>query len=351
MPTLPNMTIVTPTLGGDSGTWDDKINAALELIDEHDHTPGKGVAVPVAGLDIDDNLPMGGFGLDDLGKISFATIATPSTGSLNIFVDANDNELYWRSAGGVNVQLTNGASINMTLVGGIVGDYSTVGAEVAYDDSDDRYTFKQQTGKWARIAAGPIRLYEYDTTDSVYLEMAIDGTLAASYTVIWPAAAPASAAQMRINPSGAMEYTLLAGQKKPLTAFSFVQVGTTHTLDGIDSKWTLGNSATDVLHAGLDLDVGDVITSVAFRVNKASDATNTLSVRLTTYTASTGVAAATTLGTLSTNAPGASTITITPNVTIETGKTYGLSIIQSDATPSAPDIFFGAEVTFTAVAA
>ena len=38
MPTLPNMSLITPTLGGDTGEWDDKINAALALIDAHDHS-------------------------------------------------------------------------------------------------------------------------------------------------------------------------------------------------------------------------------------------------------------------------------------------------------------------------
>ena len=52
MPTLPNMSLITPTLGGDSGTWDDKINAALGLVDAHDHTSGKGVAIVSAALNI-----------------------------------------------------------------------------------------------------------------------------------------------------------------------------------------------------------------------------------------------------------------------------------------------------------
>src|SRR5262245_52136205 len=130
MSTLPNMGMVTPTQGGDAGTWDDKINACFALIDAHDHTSGQGVAVPVAGLNIDTNLPMGGFGFTNLGKISFTTIATPSSGSKNLFVDSSDNELYWRSSGGTNVKLTSGSTINASLIGGIGGDYTAVGAAV-----------------------------------------------------------------------------------------------------------------------------------------------------------------------------------------------------------------------------
>jgi len=209
MPTLPNMGLITPTLGGDSGTWDDKINAAFALVDAHDHTSGKGVAVPVSGLNINADLPMGGYALTNLSKISFSTIAAPSSGSKALFVGA-DNELYWRTNAGVNVKLTNGTSINTTLVGGIVGDYAAVGAEVAFDDANKRYTFKDQSSpskKWARLASGPVRIFEYNTTESVYVEHAVDAALAASYTVTWPAALPGAKSRMYISAAGAVSFT------------------------------------------------------------------------------------------------------------------------------------------------
>src|SRR5687767_7384758 len=116
MPTLPNMGLITPTLGGDSGTWDDKINACLALVDEHDHTPGKGVLVPIAGIDVDDDLAMGGLSLTGVGSVDFTAIAAPSSGSKRLFVNTADNELYWRTNAGTNVKLTSGTSINTTLV-------------------------------------------------------------------------------------------------------------------------------------------------------------------------------------------------------------------------------------------
>lgn len=190
MPTLPNMVLITPTQGGDSGAWDDKINAAFVLVDAHDHTSGKGVAVPVSGLNINADLPLGGFGFTNLGKISFTTIAAPSAGGKNLFVNSADNELYWRSNSGTNVKITSGTTLNFTLVGGIVGDYSSVGAEVAYDDANDQYTFKDQstpTKKWARVTSGPVRILEFNTTESVYVELAAPAALSTSYTVTWPA--------------------------------------------------------------------------------------------------------------------------------------------------------------------
>lgn len=209
MPTLPNIGLITPVQGADRGTWDDKINAAFALVDAHDHTSGKGVQIVSAAININADLGWGGFGITALGKISFSAIAAPSGGSKNLFVSSADNELYWRTNAGVNVKLTNGASINTTLVGGIVGDYSTVGAEVAFVDADQVYTFKDQsspTKKWARIASGPVRIYENDTTESVYVEHAVAAALAAPYTVTWPAALPASTKLMQISSTGVVTF-------------------------------------------------------------------------------------------------------------------------------------------------
>jgi len=206
MPTLPNMSLITPTLGGDSGTWDDKINACFVLIDSHDHTPGKGVKVPVAGLNINDNISLAGsYALQNIYSLDFSAVSAPNTGTKRLFVSSSDNELYWRTNSGSNVKLTLGTSINTTLVGGIVGDYSSVGAEVAFDDANKRYTFKDQSSpskKWARLASGPVRIYEYNTTESVYVEHAVDAALAASYTVTWPAALPASTLPLQISAAG-----------------------------------------------------------------------------------------------------------------------------------------------------
>ncbi len=204
MSTLPNMSIVLPALGGDSGSWDDKLNDALTLVDSHDHTSGAGVQVPSAGLNIDADLSFGGFTISSLGKLSFTAITAPVSGSKNLFVNTSDNELYWRSNGGTNVKLTSGTSINTTLVGGIVGDYTSVGAAVAYDDANDRYTFKQQSGTWARLASGDVRLYETGTSESVYVGLKAPGALAASYDITMPLAVPSTTGFVRMSSGGVL---------------------------------------------------------------------------------------------------------------------------------------------------
>ena len=210
MPTLPNMSLVTPTLGGDSGVWDDRINACLGLVDAHDHTSGKGVAIVSAALNINADVAWASYGLTGVGRVDFNTVAALAAGANVLFVSSADGELYWRNTGGTNVKLTSGSTLNISLVGGIAGDYTAVGAEVAFSDADQVYTFKDQsspTKKWARMASGPVRIYENDTTETVYVEQVVAAALASSYTVTWPAALPGAAALMQISSAGLVSYS------------------------------------------------------------------------------------------------------------------------------------------------
>ena len=362
MPTLPEMGLITPVAGADSGSWDDKINAAFVLVDAHDHTSGKGVAVPIAGLDIDDDFPMAGFGLVNLGKISFSPIAAPSSGSKNLFVNASDNELYWRSNAGVNVKLTSGTSINTSLVGGIVGDYTSVSAEVAFDDANDRYTFKQNSATgWARLASGDVRLYETGTSESVYVGLKAPAALAVSYDITWPAdpnpLADGVTHLMQMSSTGAVSVSntlaaaIVAADFKHSTARvmvlgpgAFQQIGSTHVFNG--TNWTLGNSSTATLWADIPLDVGDRITSIKLLIDKNSDGTNTLTADVLRVNVGAG---ATNIGTETNNAnnPGNITLgTLTASETIATQKPIMIELSQSDSSPSANDVLYGVEVTY-----
>lgn len=365
MPTLPNMGMVTPTPGADSGTWDDKINACFVQVDEHDHTSGKGVPVPVAGLDIDDDLPMGGFFITGLGKISFSTIAAPTTGSKNLFVSSADNELYWRTNSGTNVKLTNGTSINTTLVGGIVGDYSSVGASVSYEDSNKRYKLLTQTGTWARLATGPVRIYEYNTSESVYVEHAAAAALGASYTVTWAAAVPGSQAAVQMDTSGNLVYSNTFTQDITIpnhpklttvqTTHNVVasgqqQGGGGHTYNG--GTWVLATTSLAGIAFPLPLRVGDRIKSFTLKVIKNSNGSNTLTVNVFKGTTASGTVSAVTDGgtaiTESSNAPGQITITQTfaTPVTLAVGEHFYINISHTANPASATDTITAAYATF-----
>lgn len=114
---LPNVT-VNPEPGPD---WASELNAAFGLVDSHDHSPGKGTKVPVAGLNINADFDMGGYAVKNAKHLALGTSASPITSSL--YQIAGD--LYWKTATGY-VQVTSGSLL--LAAGGFSGLASPGGA-------------------------------------------------------------------------------------------------------------------------------------------------------------------------------------------------------------------------------
>lgn len=107
------MSLTLPTVSVTLGpTWATQLNAALELIDAHDHSSGKGTRIKTSGLDINADLSFGDFKATDLVSTQYtdqdATLAGASNSSS---VYSKDGDLYWTNGSGVAVQVTSGASV------------------------------------------------------------------------------------------------------------------------------------------------------------------------------------------------------------------------------------------------
>ena len=357
MTTLPNLGIITPTLGGDSGTWDDKINAAFGLIDAHDHTSGKGLRIVTSALNINADLTFAGFGATSLGKAAFSAVAALAAGSKTLFVSSVDNELYWRNNSGTNVKLTSGTTINTSLVGGIGGDYSTVGADLDYDDANKRYTFRDETGAWARIASGPIRIHEYNTTETVYVEHAVAAGLAASYTVTWPAALPGAAALVQISAAGAVSFSNTTTGEITAADFNFtgtrtirINAASAQVVASGGPEYQAGGWAalvsTGQLWYPITLNTGDRIQEWTLFCTKNS-AAGTLTATLVEIDSTDG--SSTTIGsadTDATNAPGAIVLTGGPALDhLVTGDTSYALVVTGGGTTG--DVFRDLQVNIT----
>ncbi|MBP9862676.1 MAG: hypothetical protein KBD62_32280 [Kofleriaceae bacterium] len=299
MTTTANMSLVLPTPGGDSGTWDDLLNAALTLVDAHDHTTGKGPRVPTTGININADLTMASNALTNIGSLGFAEITALASGSRRLFFSSADHELYVRTNGGTNVKITNGAALNISIVGGIVGDYASVGAEVAYNDANDRYTFKQETGagavkQWATMASGHVDIYEQlatasATTISNRVRLSSPAALAASYAMTFPAALPGSTQILQVSSTGAITASNTVANAVTLSAGLTIGADQNITISGtgelkhgsrvlamspfaavIVSGWAINgggyvlSSAAGTFYVPLPLRQGDRITSLTF---------------------------------------------------------------------------------------
>lgn len=251
------MGLVQPSENGDDDVWDTILTALFLLVDAHDHTTGKGAKVPTAGINIDGELEFNGKQATELGGAAFANLGAPLSGGTYIAHVAGGN-LYFRNAT-TNVQITSGATLNMTTVGGIAGDYTSVTAEVAFVNAQDGYTFKQQVGgavrQFAKMDSADVRLYEFKAHPTAgvptnFVGMASPVALAASYTLTMPAALPAATLPVQVSSAGVLttggSIALTSGDNITLAgAGRFKRTGGTICIGLADGYVAFGSCAYD----------------------------------------------------------------------------------------------------------
>lgn len=101
--------IPTQTLGP---TWATQLNAALEVIDIHDHSSGKGVKVPTAGLNINAALDFNNNAATSLELANFQSASgTPSGAAFSASVSVSNGDLFFTNLSGVPIQITSGGAL------------------------------------------------------------------------------------------------------------------------------------------------------------------------------------------------------------------------------------------------
>jgi hypothetical protein len=310
--TTANMLLALPVEGpaGSVDVWGGLLNSIFGLIDAHDHTTGKGVKVPSAGLNInaDVSWSSGGsnYSITDMKAVDFAPQATTAVTALAsaLFVNSSDaNNLYFRNQSGTNVKLTDGSTLNVSIVGGIGGDYSSVSALLDYDDATDTYRLRQETSaavrQYAKVAHADLKLFEYKAAGNAVVPpnavtMKSPAGLAASYSVTLPAAVPASTLAVQMSSAGALSTSNTFSDYGNSTArYLYVSAGaaqttaTGPTLAANGNGWSLFTSTGRLIYP-VDLHYGDTIQSYQVGIVKTS-VTGTITARLYKYNFATQV--------------------------------------------------------------
>ncbi len=207
------MGLVLPTEGGDAGTYDTILNDAMAVVSDHNHTAGQGALVPTAGISINADLTFTtsgtAYAATDMKAAEFSPVAASAMTAYAgaFFVNSDDsNNLYFRTVAGSNVKVTSGATLNVgAFTGGFGGDYGSIPAEANFVDASKSYTFKSTaSGNWSRLQAGAMRISEFGTTETTYVELACPSALAGTYTITMPTAAPGSTSIVSMSSAGVL---------------------------------------------------------------------------------------------------------------------------------------------------
>lgn len=131
-----NLDLPTPTvtIGPD---WAEQLNTVFEVVDEHDHTSGKGKQIPTSGININANLSFEGYKPYNLLSVQLNSNSSSLSGASHansVFVQSNN--LWFTNGSGTAIQLTSGGSIVSTPSSVETLEYTSVNSNITIDPSD-----------------------------------------------------------------------------------------------------------------------------------------------------------------------------------------------------------------------
>lgn len=197
-----NLPVPTVTLGP---AWAEQLNTALELVDSHDHTTGKGRLITPSAMNINADLPLGDNNLTGARSYNMQSQALPIAGVADIrSLYAVGNELFYNDGLGNQIQLTLAGAINDTTTGGITGDYTTSPGTLRYDSLSQTFYFEQDTVPdyiRAHIAAANVTVHEpVANSNGITLKSPVG--VVSAYDITLPPAQPLSKLPVIMDTNG-----------------------------------------------------------------------------------------------------------------------------------------------------
>lgn len=135
MATTPNMGMELPDVNGSLDTWGTELNTGLGIFDAHNHSPGMGVPVPTAGLNIDTDLSVNE---QDLTDVKALVLASQGSGVVSTATSLTviDNDLWYLNGSATPVQITQGNSITSSssplVPPGVIWPYGGISAPTGF---------------------------------------------------------------------------------------------------------------------------------------------------------------------------------------------------------------------------
>lgn len=199
--TSTSMSLPVPVVGVEPGPqYATDVNNCLNIIDGHNHTPGYGVQVPPAGLNINADLPINNNNLTSIRSVRFqsqsaALALSTDIGCLYEVV----NDLFYNDG--------NGISIRITQSGGLAGTPGSISnltppASASYVAGSSTFVFQSNTNTPANIDGASFVLRNL-TANSKGLTLSPPNAMGADYTLVLPSL-PATNSVVTLDTSGNM---------------------------------------------------------------------------------------------------------------------------------------------------
>src|ERR1035437_1908714 len=193
------MLLPIPVVGVESGPqWATDIDNCLTIIDAHDHSPGYGVQITPAGLNINGPLAFNTNAATTLLSAQFVSQMTSPLAASSIYV-VNGN-LFYRNSAGTEVQITTGGSIVGTA-GSIAGLVSP--ASATYVSGSSTFVWQSNTFTPANMDVASIVLRNL-VANSNGLTLEAPAAMAVSYSLVLPQLPVGATKIMTLDTSGNM---------------------------------------------------------------------------------------------------------------------------------------------------
>lgn len=175
------MSLTIPGVGTEAGPdFALEINSALTLLDQHDHTPGKGVPISPAGMNINDTLAFNNNFLSQVAGVSLLAQST-TPGLSTVYQSGVD--LYFVDGLGNNVRLTQS--------GGTAGTPGSITnliapASATYVSGTSTFVWQSDVNTAANMDAGSLLLRNLSPNSTFALTLSAPAGLANNYGITLP---------------------------------------------------------------------------------------------------------------------------------------------------------------------
>lgn len=189
-------------------SWMELYNSTCDLVDQHNHTPGRGMQVPTIGLLINADLPFGGYNATGLRSLRMSVQASPlalgaDTGCLYV----SGSDLYFND--------TVGNQVRLTASGGVAGTPGSIGglaspAAATYTAGSKLFSFTSSSGIGAYLSCGPISIQDPQASGKT-VTLAPPVGLVSSYGLTFPGALPGSTLPLTLSAAGVLAAAQITG--------------------------------------------------------------------------------------------------------------------------------------------